>query len=340
MILMIYTSFSTFVEADYEILSKKYTVMNYQYDNKKSVFSHFINQIKLLFWLVFNIKKCSAIYIWFADYHSFLPVLFGSIFNKKTFLVLGGYDVTYIKELNYGSCNNRLRSYCTKYSIKNAVMNLAVSNYVFNQAKSIVPKSSVKTIYNGVNPTLFSPTNDDRENIVITVGIIDSAQRIKLKGIDLFCQVASEMPDYQFVIVGITKSAQKLLKVTSPNLKLIESIPHKELVHYYQKAKIYCQLSMVESFCLTLVESMACGCNPIVSNVGALPEIVGECGFVVSRESKNEISSAINSIMGNAELNTIEPRKIATNNFTLLKREQLLFNLLDEYGIKNNGFKK
>ena len=47
MILMIYTSFSSFVESDYKILSKKHTIKKYQYNNTKSEYKQvFVNDLQ------------------------------------------------------------------------------------------------------------------------------------------------------------------------------------------------------------------------------------------------------------------------------------------------------
>ena len=44
---------------------------------------------------------------------------------------------------------------------------------------------------------------------------------------------------------------------------------------------MYCQLSITESFGVTLLEAMACGCVPVVARRDALPELAGDAGFQV-----------------------------------------------------------
>ena len=333
-ILFIYPNFSSFVRMDYEILSEKYVIHRHKYKHQKSYFTHLLSQIKLKFWLLKNIWNAKAVYIWFADYHSFLPILFAKLFNKKSFLVLGGYDVTYIPSLDYGSLNNPIRSFCAKQSIRNASVNIAVSQYVSNQATKIVPEANIKLIYNGVNLSSCKQKKSTRKNRILTVGIIDSDRRVKIKGIDVFVEIAKAMPKYEFVIVGISENMYSELGGIPQNLVLVNQVPQSELYNYYRESKVYCQFSIVESFCLALAEAMACGCTGVVSNVGALPEVIGESGFIVKSNSVIEIKERIEQAIKLTETNNFESVKMIRENFSVDYRKQKLFEIFNKYGIR------
>ena len=66
------------------------------------------------------------------------------------------------------------------------------------------------------------------------------------------------------------------------NAKVIENVPYDILIRELISTKVYCQLSYTDQFPLNLLEAMACGCIPVVSNSGGPPEIVGNVGFIVS----------------------------------------------------------
>jgi glycosyltransferase involved in cell wall biosynthesis len=331
-ILFIYPNFSSFVRADYEILSKKYDVIKFQYIHEKKILTHVFSQIKLKIWLLKYILTAKAIYIWFADYHSFLPILFAKIFNKKSFLVLGGYDVALIPSLNYGSLNNPLRAFCTKQSLKNATVNLAVSKYVHSMAKNIIADANIITIYNGVNLNKIIPKTSKRKNKVLTVGIIDSQRRVKLKGIDVFLKIAHIIPEYEFIIVGITNTVQKELGMIPKNLTMVEQVSQDKLFDYYNESKIYCQFSIIESFCLALAEAMAHGCTGIVTNVGALPEVVGTSGHIIKNNSIEKIRAIIiEEIKANS--NNLNSIKMIKDNFSIDNREEKILTILQEYNV-------
>lgn len=283
-ILFIYTSYSTFVKTDYEILSSQHHVTQYQFKPVKGLWKTACQFLKQLFFLLFNVWKFDVIFIWFADYHSFLPVLFAKIANKKSFVVVGGYDVARLPDLSYGIFLSKMRGFCAIYSMKNCSLNLSVSNYVHRKVKWIAKGGKSKLVYNCVNIPGTPDTMVPKEKLVITVGFINSERTFHIKGIDTFIEVARWLPDFKFMVIGITKGLpRELLQNLPSNLEFLGKINHEELNTYYKRAKIYCQFSRSESFGVSIVEAMSFGCIPIVTNVGGMPEIVGKPEYVVQR---------------------------------------------------------
>jgi glycosyltransferase involved in cell wall biosynthesis len=110
---------------------------------------------------------------------------------------------------------------------------------------------------------------------------------------DTFIKVAEKLPEFKFLIIGVSKNLPAhLLKPHPKNLEWVERVNHEELEVYYKKAKIYCQFSRSESFGVSVVEAMSFGCIPVVTNVGGMPEIVGNYGIV----SKRDVSEILDSI--------------------------------------------
>jgi glycosyltransferase involved in cell wall biosynthesis len=52
-----------------------------------------------------------------------------------------------------------------------------------------------------------------------------------------------------------------------------------------------------EAFGLVAIESLACGCVPIASRIGGLPEAVGPCGYLVEAGHVDELASAIEDLL-------------------------------------------
>lgn len=350
--LFIYTHSSTFVRGDISILSKKYNLTEYQFKNNPKTQLP-LSLFKLLFYLLFNINKIELIYIWFADYHSFLPTLLGKLFNKKVLIVIGGYDVCREKKYNYGSLSKPLRAFMTLQSMKWASCNLCVSKNIERTVKAIAPNAQTKLIYNGVQiPTLqesFSPqlsnnsTQTIRENSsqksVLCVALISTVQTFYIKGIDRFNRVASLLPHTQFILVGCNATVFEWAGIKpSPNLKIVEAIPPEELAEYYHTSYVYCQFSRRESFSLSLAEAMSYRMIPIISKAGGMPEVTGRLGFSLyfyepySNKNEHNKSSASNSELEAAQLIkealTLEKSNIfrerIIHNFSLEKREKTL----------------
>jgi len=319
LLLFIKKSDSTFVLNDESVLKEHYRVESFLYGNPKGLSKFLYIQIKLILWLLSKIREARYIYIWFADYHSFFPIFVAKIMKWKSLLVLGGYGVANIPDIKYGAYTNFLRRFCVRFSIENALICLPVSNYVNRQAKHIARHMKSKVLYNGIK--IHSQGNDyDKKNIILTVGICNEIRRVKIKGIDFFIKLAKSFKNYQFIIVGLSKSLSKQLGTIPANCKIIEPIPHLELLDYYKTAKIYCQFSLTESFGLSVAEAMFYGCIPIVSDNGALPEIVKNTGYILTERNIEDAVQVIQEAINLDNNLHIKARKRALDNFSLKRR--------------------
>ncbi len=323
-ILFIYTNYSSFVKTDFEILSSEHDVIKYQFKPVKGLLKTGIELVKQFFYLLINIWKFDSVFIWFADYHSFLPVLFTRILNKKSFVVIGGFDVARIPSLNYGVFISKMRGYCAIFSINNCTTNLTVSNFVDRKVRWIAKKSVTRMIYNCVNLTVSGSQEIVKESLIITVGLINSENIFLLKGIDTFIEVARLLPNYKFEIIGIDKNAVKRKLENLPeNVILTERTNHQDLVQYYKRAKIYCQFSRSESFGVSIVEAMNFGCVPIVTNIGGMPEIVKDIELVAKNSIKS-ISETLLKIMLNEKKNNVPLNQNKLLQFTFQERKKNL----------------
>ena len=147
-VLLVYSSLSSFVKNDEEILSAEYKVVKYHFIPVKGFFRNGWQIVRQFFFLLFFGWKFDLFYCWFADYHSFLPTLFSNIFRKKALVVIGGYDVCRIRKLNYGAFCSPFRGWFCANSMKMADWILPVSNYVDRKARVIAPHTKRRMIYN------------------------------------------------------------------------------------------------------------------------------------------------------------------------------------------------
>jgi len=294
-ILFVYTRLTTFVQGDIDILEKEYRLTLYCVDNTSKTKQLFA-MIRLFVYLLFHINKFDIIYTWFADYHSFLPILFAKHFAKRSYVVIAGYSVSRIRNLKYGSFVNPVRGYMTKYSMTNATLNLCVSKHVQRVVRSIAPMAKCELLYDGI--TFNSATPTSKENTVLCVALSSSKQTFYIKGIDRYISVARIAKDIKFVIVGLDKAnLSNLIGEIPDNLEIIPKLPHDELEKYFAKAKVYCQLSRSESFAVSLAEAMYHNCVPVITNIGGMPEVAGDFGYKVKGDDPIEAVVAIRSAL-------------------------------------------
>lgn len=326
-ILLVYPSWSTFVKSDFEILSSEFDVATYHFKPAKGGIKVGIELLKQAIFLTINIFRFSIVYIWFADQHSLLPILFAKLTGRKSFLVIGGYDVCRVPSLQYGVFVSRLRGFAASWSMKHCTLNLAVSKNVARKVKAIQPDAPLEIVYNCVTlrPEKVEPWMNRTK--VLTVARIDSERTFLIKGIDTFVETARLLPDVPFVIAGFDK--QRLLHLSSgfpKNITLLDSLPHDDLPDWYRKTRVYCQLSRSESFGIALAESILYGCIPIVTREGGMPEVVENNGFIVRRDP-HEIAEIINNIMQNKIPNVINPETFI-NKFGKEVRSKILIKIL------------
>ena len=160
---------------------------------------------------------------------------------------------------------------------------------------------------------------------VVTAALFDSWHRVRLKGIDTFVESAALMPDIEFVVIGGSGEGLKRIRDLAPsNVAFIGPSTQEELIHYYQRARVYCQLSRYESFGLALAEAMSCGCVPVATSNGALPEVVGDTGFYVQYGDSKAVAAAIEKALSSGKGKQARDR--ITKFFSIERREADLVN--------------
>lgn len=327
-LLLVYPSWSVFVETDFEILSARFEVTKYHFKPVKGIFPVFREFFKQLIFLMFNIWRFHAVFIWFADQHSILPILFSKLTCKKSFLVIGGYDVCRIPKLNYGVFCSKPRGFAAVWSMKNSTLNLPVSTNVARKVKAISHKSNYELVYNCVKLKLQETIAEENRTDILTVALIDSERTYYIKGIDLFVETARLLPQIPFVIVGFDRNKLKnFQKNFPPNVKIVSETLHGDLPQFYARSKVYCQLSRSESFGIALAESILHGSIPLVTNEGGMPEVVGDPGCIV-RKNPEEIAEKIVQIFsGDDKTGRFAPQRIR-DLFNLENRRSALLNLM------------
>ncbi len=326
-IALFYPSWSVFVQTDYAILSAAATVQAWHFRPAKGAIRVALELLKQLLFLVTKGHRYNIFYCWFADQHSLLPVLYAKLFRKPCYLVIGGYDVARMPELNYGVFVSRLRGFAAAYSMRNSTANFAVSDHVRRKVQAIAPGSAVSLVYNCIASPPEKSTGPPR-NKVLTIALIDSERTFLLKGIDRYVEVARLIPELSFVIVGMTNSYYTKIRTKLPeNIKIVPPTPHQLLGEFYHDARICCQLSRSESFGIALAESIGYGCIPLVTKVGGLPEIVQEPEFMVS-DDPLLIAKTLRKLW----LSAPPPKTPSMNilgKFSKDNRARLLYDLMD-----------
>jgi glycosyltransferase involved in cell wall biosynthesis len=332
------------VENDLNILRSAYDVKLSEVNTSKGI-GFFFSLTGQFFYLLFNTYKYKFIFIWFADYHSLLPVYFAKLFGKVSLLNMGGYDADEILTGEPHGIKAKFRKFCVQYSVKNATKLLPVSEIIKKYLSKFVDGSKSEVVYNCIDTDKFiSNEISVKENLVITVGgggeFVKEAKR---KRLDFFIQLGNEFnkryPQYDalFFAIGhnINTNTYNYLKpmIKSSNVELKSmTVSVEELVEYYRRASIYMQLSYYESFGIAQIEAMLNGCIPVSNPGGAIPEVVGDAGFLIPDFNTELYLKSIKEILDKKHENL---RELAKNrvleNFTFEKRKERLLSILNSF---------
>ena len=84
-------------------------------------------------------------------------------------------------------------------------------------------------------------------------------------------------------------------------MRLLQRLPASDVAALMASADAFCLPSLFEGFGLPALEAMACGAPVVVSNRGALPEVVADGGLVVDPDPE-AVSDAILRVVGDRDL--------------------------------------
>lgn len=342
-LLYFHTGESSFVLKDIEILSERFKVVSFFFDtsNKKKYLYELCKQLCFVF---VNIVNSKITVCQFAGHHSFLPVIFSKIFFKKSVVVAGGTDCVAFPSINYGNFNKSLLAFTTKISLKKCDLILPVHQtlveYEYGYQSNDFPrqgyryfipgiKTKYKVIYNGYDYKKWYCDESKESGTFVTIGAgLGSRFGFKLKGIDLIFDVARQFPNLTFYVVG----GKDIKSDAPPNVKLAEKIPNDKLRDFLNTKQFYLQLSMSEGFPNALSEAMLCECVPIVSNVGGMPDIVSDSGYILKHKNVDQLAELINGAINNPDLTILgkKARARIQNNYTFEKRKELMLSELEK----------
>jgi glycosyltransferase involved in cell wall biosynthesis len=173
------------------------------------------------------------------------------------------------------------------------------------------PRERAEVIYNGVDTARFRKV---KSNIKDRLGCeflsLTVCRLLPQKGVKYLISAVRDIEDdFKAVIVGrgpCYKELKSLVKKfgLEKRVELVtDPLTEERLIEYYSASDFFILPSLWEPFGIVLIESMACGCPVIATNVGGIPEIVtSDCGILVSPRSPKEIAIAANKLIGDKNL--------------------------------------
>lgn len=222
--------------------------------------------------------------------------------NQKVFVTFQGVDIQIDRDINYGF---RIDKKYDNY-LKKIVNNV---NHFFYISKTI--KKDLLNLQIPENKMSYAPNSAEIEKFKKYHNLKNANKRLNLitvaryspqkKGYDILLKVCKELIkkqiDFEWKIIG--KGTKKLLsesiiKSNPDSFKIIENIenfdetyfPNSELIKHYIGSDLYINLSRIESFGITFVESLASLVPIVTFDTKGVNEIVKDNvnGFLIKNE--------------------------------------------------------
>lgn len=157
-------------------------------------------------------------------------------------------------------------------------------------SKFHIPDHRIAVVYNCIRPSVFNlydPTLEREKGLFVAVGRV-----IPRKGVDLFISIAAEVrkrrPDARFVWVGELPADEALMTDYRNQIELFglndcvefagfQASPHELMA----KAEAVLMTSRDEPLTKALSEALALGKKTVSFDVGGIPEVIGDAGYIV-----------------------------------------------------------
>jgi glycosyltransferase involved in cell wall biosynthesis len=169
------------------------------------------------------------------------------------------------------------------------------SEYSLSEIERNTPISPerVRVIHHGV-PDPFGAEPEAKEREALTVGAINHTTLVQ-KGQIPFVDAARLLPDVRFTFAGkwLDRSVEELRARAGDNVRFTGWLSDDELQAAYRRAAVYVQASRHEGFGLAVAEAMLAGCVPVVMNVTAMPEVVGDAGVLIESQEPAEVADGV-----------------------------------------------
>lgn len=326
-VLFVHPTMAPFIQADIDLLKRHFDV---KVIDVGSMGKGVLAALKAGFAVAGGVVWCDLAFAWFADRHAKWMVRFSRLLGKPSIVVIGGYEVARVPEIGYGSLLDPDKARTVKFILENASAVLPVDESLKEEAiRNVgVGGRNIRAVHTGHDSERFKPSGQ-KDNQALTVGMVNKVN-LKRKGLDVFLRTANLVPEVEFVLVGGSNDGtlDSIKAGAAANVRFAGSVPYEHLPAHYQRAKVYCQLSMYEGLPNALCEAMLCECVPVGTTVPGIKTAIGETGFVVPPGDPKAAAEAIRQAMRSNKGKDARARIMS--EFSVEKREKEILSIIDD----------
>jgi glycosyltransferase involved in cell wall biosynthesis len=279
-----------------------------------------------------GVLGADLVFGWFASWHTFFPITLAWLLRKPSVLVIGGFDTANMPDIGYGHQQGGLRRHASRWIFRRARRLITHSNYSLSEIErnTPIPPSRVRVVHLGV-PDPFGQAPGAKDRMALTVGAIDRGTLVQ-KGQLPFVEAARELPEVQFVVAGkwLDDAVGRLRGRAGTNVEITGWLSDRDLLDLYRRAAVYVQASRHEGFGLAVAEAMLAGCVPVVMNVTAMPEVVGDAGVMIESQRPRDVALAVRRALELGPDAARRARERILTTFPMESRREGILRVVDE----------
>jgi glycosyltransferase involved in cell wall biosynthesis len=251
-----------------------------------------------------DLLKFDLIHSHMAVPSGFAGALLSKIFRKPIVVTCHGSDVNIYAQLPI------LRQ-MVKYSLHHCNIVVTVSEDLKEKVKALgIKYNKIKVLRNGVNAKIFKIFDKNKtrkqlaltnkKHIILYIGHLTQGKglRFLLHSINHLLKINRQI--YLFIIGEgeEQKSLSQMIKALGIERKvfLIGPLPNHEIPKWLGACDLLCLPSLSEGLPCVILEALACGRPVVATNVGGIPEILGDdetLGIMVPPEDDMALAKAL-----------------------------------------------
>jgi glycosyltransferase involved in cell wall biosynthesis len=287
-----------------------------------------------------------AMFVWWWTY-ALLPVLLCRIL-KRPCIITGTFNFRFPE--SFQGKDYFRRPYWQRFLIKSAAkhcsLNLFVSQLELKQCSKYFNLNNADYFPHCLHDDYLKGPSTRRRKALFNLAWCGK-QNLVRKGIPELLNAVRLLKergeDVQIYLAGLEGDGITYLMETIRQLGIekevhyLGGVTREDKIRMLREIEIYVQPSHYEGFGVAILESMGCGACVIVCDVGAVREVVGDCGLYVSSSSPEELAIAIEKVLEDSALRQRLQKSAserATSLFTFDKKVERLRAFLRGFGIR------
>jgi glycosyltransferase involved in cell wall biosynthesis len=286
-VLYVHSRKTTFTDIDRAALAERFEVIDHYQPGRRP------RPIEL----IRKLRRADVVFGWHASSHTLVALTLARLMGVPSVLVIGGVDTARVPEIGYGMQRPGPRRWMARGTIAVATRLITNSRYSLREIEANIGlgPDRVALLYHGI-PDRFADRGNNVEpaRMALSVGVVYRLN-LERKGHLPFVEAARQTPDVEFVLAGkwSDDAIEELREVAGSNVTFTGYLDDETLDGYFRRAAVYVQPSRHEGFGLAVAEAMLARCVPVVTDAGALLEVVGDTGVVIAEPEARQVAEGI-----------------------------------------------